>query len=909
MNAPRMVEESANGVSCWARKLVAFTGRRAWAVLAVALVTAIVSAVCAAMWVGFNPDRNDLIEPHLPWNADFVDWHDHFSASGDLLVAIDTQRDADTAERFTSELADRLADEPLVERLVWRYDTTNVPARVVRLLPSDEFWRTLDAMREAAAGYSPPTLVGFAAQLELWLRSPASRHIDVSRADDLLAMARALDDQAAGRAEAPDERLSFMGTSQALLTTPNGRFIVMRVTPRPFDTGGHRMAAAVDAIRRTLAATAEAVPGVDAGLTGVDAIEVEETLAITRDATISSIVAAVAIAVLLVLFARSVLLPIALLATLAVGVAWSFGWLFVSVGHLQLLSVVFVAVLLGLGVDFGVHITSAMRTAAAGDAHGADPLAWGLSRCGPGLIVGGVTTAIAFAVLAVTDFRAIGELGVIVAGGLVLCMVASFVVLPALLHVLSGARGSAPRSWHEPPRWFPGRGVIGGAFEQRPAWVLVPFVVVLIGALLVATRIGVNRDLTDLQPAGLDATEWQTKLLDEGGVSAWFAVSVADSEDEARRLVEAYRALPSVGHVGGYGVLMPEDESVRLDAVEDVRTLLPSVDGTQPTPIEPSRLAASLDRLAAAMRQRASEDTTTQASAALDEAASHIANAAAAVRTDGSSATAARDRLATAYEHERSDVLGQLRGALEDAPILAADLPPAVTTHFVDRSGPTPRYAVEVHPTPPDPAESDSVLDGPFLKRIEADYEAIDPHVTGGLLQVARSGDMIFAAFGRAGLLAVGAVTVVLLIALRSVRDTLVSLIPPASGFAIALAWLYLWGGSLDAANIIALPILFGVGVDAGVHMVHRARATPDDGPTGLSHGTGVAIAFSMITTTIGFAALLIAEHRGLRSLGAVMSVGLLATLGVCLLVMPALLRVVEPRPNGRRTSIPQTGA
>src|SRR5690606_32502603 len=171
-----------------------------------------------------------------------------------------------------------------------------------------------------------------------------------------------------------------------------------------------------------------AYPGVDFGLTGIDVIESDETVAVQRDSTLASLGAAVAIALLLILAFHSVRLPLIMMAALGVGIAWSFGYTTLAVGHLQVISVVFAVMLLGLGVAYAIHLASRFERVR----HNYPDDDAGMSAA---LGTGAVTTAAAFATTLFTDFQGVAEMGQIAAVGVLLCLVAMFTVFAALLRL------------------------------------------------------------------------------------------------------------------------------------------------------------------------------------------------------------------------------------------------------------------------------------------------------------------------------------------------------------------------------------------------------------------------------------------------------------------------------------------
>jgi predicted RND superfamily exporter protein len=243
----------------------------------------------------------------------------------------------------------------------------------------------------------------------------------------------------------------------------------------------------------------------------------------------------------------------------------------------------------------------------------------------------------------------------------------------------------------------------------------------------------------------------------------------------------------------------------------------------------------------------------------------------------------------------RQSTANKLDQLLSTAPLTIGDFPREILRPYISTTDPDhPRFAIEIHPDPP--ASVNNALDPRFLPAFVRDLESVDPGVTGVLMQIYHSGSLMVRSYLFAGALAVVLVLALLTIWMRSLYDALLCIVPVALGFGAVLAAMELTEHTLNAANIIVLPLMFGIGVDSGVHVVHRFRQHPTTRPLGLAHGTGKGITVTCLTTVIGFGAMLLARHRGIQSLGLVMALGITLTLIACLVVLPAWLELRAKR-------------
>ncbi len=246
-----------------------------------------------------------------------------------------------------------------------------------------------------------------------------------------------------------------------------------------------------------------------------------------------------------------------------------------------------------------------------------------------------------------------------------------------------------------------------------------------------------------------------------------------------------------------------------------------------------------------------------------------------------------------AFLAARSDLLSKIETALSPALFSPEDLPEFLRAQWISPDG---TWLLQVFPAAD--LLDRSVLHpdrlGPFVNSIRE----VAPDVLGPPVQIYESSLLIVDAYIHAAVYAILAIFILLLLDFRSLADSICSMVPVSIGFLGAFGIIGLIDIPLNFANIIVLPMIFGIGVDAGVHMVHRWRLEPYGRPAGLSGATGRGITLTMITTMIGFGSLLLAEHRGIRSLGFVMLAGLGVTLLACYTILPPILRLRTDPPG-----------
>lgn len=923
-----------------------------------ALAAVVMSSAGLPVWPGitlgplkFQGSRNDLISPDLPWNQRFIDWVRNFEGNNQVWLAIDTGLTQDQPQHpqrleQARQLADELGRElmvmhgprgpqPLVHDVVWRFPTAKTSPRGIRMLPMPRFQAELRRLREgitqAAAALNSRNPAEFLAAISAQMRSaasvqtpssslpsPATLQAQLAQFAQLVHVYAA---QLTGQTDAPSflTLLDQQSPPWQYMESTNGRLLFMRIEPWRDPDMVNAAGRAVAGIRQVLKDTIKRYAPLQAGLAGVEVMEADETHAALRDSTIAAVIAFLLIGAVLVLAFHSWMMPLVASISLLYAIAWAFGFATLAVGHLQLLSVVFTTILLGLGIAYGVYVLARFELARHDypeDESGFGPaMKLSIQTIGPGVITGAVGTAAAFCVTMLTQFRGVAEMGLIAGVGIILCLLAMMSVCPALLRLVK------PRSQHirslDDRYFYFYHDTWVAPFLRRPGLtVLVAAALAGISLLPMALgRMSFDYNLMKLLPYRASSVRWQQRIDREGDNPPYFGVSIAANLEQARTLAARFRALPSVSDLGGMGRLFPVDEAQKVAALADARALLEqamNAAGSEPfppttAPAAPVDFAPDLAQGLTALRLQLAvlralpllpSDLAGPLKGVDDELAAAL-SALTSLQADQRGQRLAA--LADDFREFREALRQKLLAATDTQPLTPDDLPPAIRAMYEDRAG---RLVLEVHPKVPPTAEGP--LDPSFLPHFVADLYRIDPNITGPAVQIYESARLIKASYQLAGVLALLAVLLITVLDFGRLDDAILSLMPAGIGFALTFGVMWLVGQRINAANIIVLPLMFGIGVDTGVHILHRFRQYPQARPLGLSHSTGKAVTVTCLAAAIGFGALMISSHRGMAGLGFVMATGILLTMFACWIVLPAWLEW-RARRNPRAVTMPQT--
>ena len=944
---------------------VAASHRRPRVVLATAAALALGSVLYALDTLGIDTDTADLISTDPQWRETWIEFKEAFPQLVDTLLIVVDGETPDIADRASRDLAAALeAEHALVE---WAMQPDALPFfernALLYLTPGE-----IDTLSSRLAEVQPflgtlaaePDLAGFAKLME---RASAASEPDRSRVDlapAFGAIADAADAEREGRLFEVSWRNLFAGDAGPEPATR--RFVVVKpkLDYRELLPAG-RIVERSRALARELGLTAG--NGVRVRVTGGPALEYEELESATRGAGIAGVIALVAVSVVLIAGLGSWRLVLATLGTLLVGLACTAGFAAAAIGSLNLISVAFAVLYIGLGVDYAIHLSLRYRELVRlGAAHG-EALDTAAGDTGASLLLCAVTTGFAFYAFVPTEFAGVSELGIISGTGMFVSLAATLTVLPAILTLvpLPGIpRGEAHRTCSVVPAVEPGAGsaqavvpavepgagstqavvppvepgagstqavvpavepgagsaqaVIpaqagiqvssrthrprgastsmpsdGGA--SHPAWtskwasvperfrapVITLAAALGLGALAAAPAARFDDNPLNLRDPAAESVIAYRDLLAAGDPSPWTLSVLRSGFADAERLARRLEALGSVKEVRWAASFVPEDQPAKLDRIEDLVLMLgPDLDLAAPAPDPgPGGRRAGFERLRRAVGALAAGDVSprgaSRARSALDALAAGIDDA--AIRSFERRLTGALpDRIAL------------LSRALDAEEVTIESLPPRLREQWIAGDG---RYRLEIHP-------SENLDLGPALDRFITDVQRIAPAATGTPLVQLKSGESVVGAFVQAFGFALVLVAVVLLAASRRKGDALLVMGPLLLAGALTVATMVALGIPFNFANVIALPLLLGIGVDNGIHMVRRARGA--GGPGGvLATSTPRAVLTSALTTICGFGSLAFSPHPGMASMGAVLTIGLAATLACTLVVLPAIMASGRP--------------
>jgi hopanoid biosynthesis associated RND transporter like protein HpnN len=631
-------------------------------------------------------------------------------------------------------------------------------------------------------------------------------------------------------------------------------------------------------------------PGVAIEMTGLPTFAYGDLRVMETEIPVLSLAALASVIAVFLLFFRYPLEIFFAGLTMLLAFTCTLGVAKLVIGHLNIISSVFGLTMAGLGIDFGVHFIARFRDERLESESFEEAMHSALLGCGPPIATGALTTAAAFFLLAVTDFRGLAELGIVAGTGILLCLVLMLVVLPAVVslverrstraEVAAGAGSLLPRLL----------GSLASSIERYAAGILFAGVAGTLFMCYFAPRVSFDYNFLHIQPVSSASAQNEEILMARTGLSPSFNVVVESDLDSLRKTAEELAALPSVSRLDSAGELIPVNQEERIEAAKEVTGRIARLKLRANPTRRPPDFEKFIEQFEG-MQEGLETAFNVKALIEDDTAVSHIRRSRRAIERffenyeNGDDARIAQqlgefsDDLFSSLDRQMA-VLGEGQ-RLEK--IGLADLPENVRTRFVGRSG---KYAAYVFP-------SQSVWNKAFLDRFNADTLAVAPDATGTTMFAQALLDAAGRALRQCSLFVLAAIVIVLFLDFKRALPVLLALLSVVVGVIWMLGIMRIFGLQYNPINITAVPLMLGIGIDNGVHIVHRFRESDGDIETALLT-SGRAVTVSSLTTIAGFACLLFSTHRGLISLGQLMLLGVGACLVASLVVLPATLKIIS---------------
>ena len=874
------IRTSPGWLARWLHKI---TGSAALVLIAALLLTA-ASLYYAATHLGVNNSTVDMLDARLPFRVEYDRLRTEFPLTEDSMLLVVEAPTPEQALSAASELETALKANPeAVEQVFWPAGNPFLRAHGLLLRPLDDLEQMTDTLSRAQ-----PLLSRLAADTRasvfLELLTEAETYRDTVAFDTDFLKAALTKSLAGSEVDArPPTPLSW----QRLLGGNTGADPVARemLVVKPRLVEGKVNAAkpamqALDAQRRAL--------GLDEGpvtlrITGAAALKFEELESVVSGARLTGLAALFAVTLIMVRGLRSWRFILVALVSLMVGLALTSAFAAAAIGRVNLISVAFVVLYVGLGVNYAVHYLLRARELNNAGAGAEVAIEQAGTHLGGALMLSALTTALGFFAFTPTAFSGVAELGLIAGFAMFVTLCVTYTVTPALLHLVGMPAVEPARAALAAPDAHVGWLEFPIRYRRGVLWLAL---CVTAGGLWFAPQVTFDSDPLALRDPKSESVQTMQALL-ESRTGGYRNIQVlVDGDTPLAPIIQTLEALPEVDHVNSIDDLVVRDADAKLAAIDELNFLLgPDILDAdwQPQADTPGALAAAAGAL------RDTLDPSKEVDAALAQALAALAQT-----LTGPDAQARVAAIEAVLLGQLKTTMTRLAEALSVTDTFTIeDLPPDVLALTRNAEG---TRLLQVVP-------AGAVEDFRAQNRFAEAVSAVVPTATGAPIIQLAAGQAIAQAFVAAVGWALAGITLVLLIVLRSLGDTLKVLTPLLMGGILTLAFMVWTDMDFNFANVVALPLLLGVGVDNGIHLVLRWRQGALPGGAVLATATARAIVLGAMITAGGFGNLALSPHQGTASMGIILAVGLALVVSATLVVLPALLgRAAYPLPPASPT-------
>ena len=860
-----------NALARWVR----WNARHAFTVIVLfGLATALLAAYTADH-LGISTDTTAMISDRLEWRQNFKDFRTAFPERFQtILIVIDGDRPGVVREAATRLQADLAGKTGSIQSVLQPGAGEFFDTHGLLYLDTDElqsFSDRLMAAQPLLGRLGEDFSIGkFVESLDEAIRkgTPEQRSGLLPVLDQLALATNAV---------SANERFNL--DWQALLldddtdNSPAQAFLVVKPN---LDFSSLRPAAgAMEDIRNASASLDSALRDhIRVRLTGTVAMEHEELISVSRGAGIAGTLALITVTLVLFAALGSFATLAASLMTLICGLIATAAFAAAAIGSLNLISVAFGILYIGLGIDFIIHLTLRVQELMNDGQPVSDALPGAARDVGSSLTICAITTAAGFYSFIPTPFDGVSELGLIAGTGMFISLFATLTLLPALLTV------TLRNPQTKPIRFRRFSTDLLRPFTRRRSAVFIVAAVLGVGSLALLGNARFDSNPINLRDANTESVQTFLDLQDKADAGPATLAILSPGPQDTAALKASIEPLPTVRSVTSVLDFVPSNQTAKLLLLEDLDIALgPEFGDMGPLgkPV-PGRVSYALLSLQAGIAELHSsgtgEPTLGRMSDSIDQWFARTGNG-----SDASYA-ATVGRLQTSVLADLPGQLGRLNKLMLAQPIDFDVLPPEVIDRWISADG---RQLIEVHPSENFAGENAA---GEFVSQVRN----IAPMATGLPVVHVEAKKTVVGAFQLAFVFALAIVIVVLAIFLRSAIDTFLVLGPILLASSVTVAVAVLLNLPFNFANIITLPLLLGIGVDNGIHMVHRMKIAPPTEGNLLQTSTSRAVLFSSLTTICSFGTLAFSPHVGMASMGTLLSIGLLCSLAATLILLPALL-------------------
>jgi hopanoid biosynthesis associated RND transporter like protein HpnN len=831
-----------------------------------------------------DTDITDMISENLPFRKMEKDFSKAFPNLNNTIVVV---IDADSAERAI-DARDRLADALEKEKDLFKsvYEPGGGPffERNGLLYMSvdqlQDFGDSMSAAQPLLALISrDPSLKGLFSVVERIVENSKEEETNDERIDTMYKeMSGAFDSAAEHRPYNLSWQRIMLGDKG--LAGQRRQFIILQ----PISAGE-----GLSASGREIGAIHELVtslglsdtPGVKVRITGDAALSYENMKAVSDSMGLATLVSLLLVSLAIYIgLARSGRLILSSLTTLIMGLIWTTGFAVAFVGSLNMISITFAVLYIGLGIDYGIQFCLRYRELLRAGAKQEGVIVTTALDVGKALFLSCVTTAIGFYSFIPTAYAGVAQLGLISGTGMFISFFANITLLPAFLTLfpLKEAASSVKTA---------GRDLLTVPYKYSKA-ISAGFVILALGAALILSRIYFDYNPLNLYSRTAESVVTAKDLFKDTQAPPWTVSVLAREAKEARALAAKLEKLREVKMAVTLFDFVPDHQDEKLGIISDIALFMPpDIDHVDVMHANYGENIKALDKLQEVLRKSFSHPGENPGAATLYQSIGHFKRS----LEEGAAGKKSFSLLENNLLSNLPGLFRMLSDSLKAAPFSISDLPRSLVSQYVSVDG---RYRVQVFP-------AENIMNNKALVRFVKAVQTVAPGATDSPVTIYESGRAIISSFEHATFYALVAVTILLLIESGSFAMTFFILVPLIVAMLLTGASSVLLGIPLNFANVIVVPLLLGMGVHSGIIYILRYQTAPPADGNMLRTSTARSVLYSALTTMISTGSLAFSSHRGIASIGILLTLCLGFLIISSLVMLPAVMNVLAGPKGGKK--------
>ena len=859
--------------------VVGWSSARPWLTILIAFTLTAAAGYYALQTININSDDSALIsqtEPFRQHYQSFIDAFPQFDETALVVLTSDSIDGADQgAERLTAALQER---DDLIETLYSPSADPFFEDHALLYLDVADLEDVIERLAEAQPALTAlaedPSLRGLFDQLELSVSElNEGEELPPGFARMADRVSEITEDLMVGqphRISWADEFLGEEGQVYRIIVVQGRKNFDESISTEHMMNEIRRMAVELGISEEN---------GVQLRMTGMVPLAHDELVGLQSGLALAGLISTVLLTIILGFGVRSLRIILSTFVTLGASIIWAAAWAMLSVGEFNIISAAFAVLLIGLGVDFAIHIGLRYEEECRIDQDRWAALQRASRAVGGSVSLCALTSAIGFLAFIPTPFPGLAALGIIAGGGMFISLIASFTLFPAMLAAMR-----PPTRQHKDKPPLLSR--LNPFIEANRGKILVLTALVALPALVLSTQMRFDFNTLSMRDPTSESMRTLRELQQEKIVTDYSATILAPDLGSSEAVAARLEALPEVAEARPPGYFVPGDQENKLYMIEDAAFFLEPVLYPPPAMDSPSaseRLAAleSLRQALSELPADAGEDAAHRSALRLGRALDGLAQ-----RTDASAQAAQLESLVINDLDERIE---WLKRAMTVGPVTFSDLPEAHRARSISADG---RARVVALP-------ASDVRDTPALEQFVDAVTTLDPEATGRPVVEAGIGGLVVFTFRVAIGIALLAVGFILFLALRSATGVVLILFPIFLAALVTIATGVLFDLPFNLTNVVVIPMIMGLGVDNGIHVYMRYREG-ESVSSMMDSSTPRSVLISALTTLAAFGSLAVSGHRGLHSMGVLLSVSLLCVIVGTLVVLPAMLSLLDSRASGR---------